>query len=708
MTARIVMDAGGGPVIGSITLVGADVSTPVLLSNADDTNVEGWRWEVLDAPPESPLNYPLPAATFSDTREITPDVKGFTIMVRLTTYRDAGRTVIDDTDQKVIRVRFEPPFDWVIPAAQESIEANELRGWAQDVNRILSDVHTLIEGGGGGGGSASFKSAVRMATTGALPEYVRVGNVITADDPGVLGDQDGVTPVEGDSILLLHGEDREDNGIYEITQLGDGGTPFILTRRDDADSDADVTSGMMVLVEEGESHRGVAYTLVEPNPITLNTSGLFFESVSGAVRGTQWWDGSSTDAGALNLGSSEAHDGDFDAVWDRINMWVGGFVMTATLPVATTDDHNRIVAFMEVAGLEQGVLTVTGDSINYGPNTGVGIMNLYGPGSLHVLRYDAGLGKFRLVHGAEALSTRDLTSKTGGLRPWQPGPETGNFDASPGFLYMWDGASGDATVTLPSLDFTKSGFAVGFVNVAPSGVLTLDPGSETILTPLGPVAGPVKLLAPYFYIVFRWTGSAWAVADSGMSAVIGGFAEDNGAVLVEVGVPEAGHVYRSMDEGQLLGRLHKGFEVIGPIDSFLVRPLVNKTLVDITFGQAMACFTDNESAVLAQADSYANAKDYVGVASTVASPFPADETALAQYAGVALIPFTLQDGSAWAVKDIIYLSPSVGGRLTNIPPSSVGQVVLSIGKVIFAAIGAEALVLLAKGEPVEIVSDIVV
>jgi hypothetical protein len=121
VTARIVMDAGGGPVIGSVTLPGAQVGTPVSLSNADNTAVEGWRWEILDAPEPSPTLNPLPAPTFSNVEEITPDVKGHTIMVRLTTYKDAGRTQIDDVDQQVIRVRFDPPFDWVIPAAQESI-----------------------------------------------------------------------------------------------------------------------------------------------------------------------------------------------------------------------------------------------------------------------------------------------------------------------------------------------------------------------------------------------------------------------------------------------------------------------------------------------------------------------------------------------------------------------------------------------------------
>lgn len=154
MAAKIVMDDGGGPVIGSITLDGADVNTPIQLSNQDNTAVSGWRWDILDAPELSPALNPLPAPTFGSTRTITPDVKGETIMVRLTTYLDVARTQLDAIDQKVIRVRFDPPFDWVIPAAQESIEANEIRGWAADVNRILREVQAFMDAGGGGGGGA--------------------------------------------------------------------------------------------------------------------------------------------------------------------------------------------------------------------------------------------------------------------------------------------------------------------------------------------------------------------------------------------------------------------------------------------------------------------------------------------------------------------------------------------------------------------------
>ena len=120
------------------------------------------------------------------------------------------------------------------------------------------------------------KSSVRFATTGALPSYNRSGNVITATANGALPSHDGVSPVEGDDLLFWHGASDTDNGIYTITQLGDGASPFILTRRGDADTDEFVTSGMRVPIEEGTLYAGLVFSLVTVNPITLNTTGLSF------------------------------------------------------------------------------------------------------------------------------------------------------------------------------------------------------------------------------------------------------------------------------------------------------------------------------------------------------------------------------------------------------------------------------------------------
>ena len=98
MTASIVTDKGEGPVVGSMNLVDSEVNTAIALSNADNSGVEAWKWEIIDSPEPSILHNPLPAPVFSAVHSITPDVIGHTVLFRLTTYKDVARSQVDDID----------------------------------------------------------------------------------------------------------------------------------------------------------------------------------------------------------------------------------------------------------------------------------------------------------------------------------------------------------------------------------------------------------------------------------------------------------------------------------------------------------------------------------------------------------------------------------------------------------------------------------
>lgn len=122
------------------------------------------------------------------------------------------------------------------------------------------------------------KAAVRAATTAALPSYSYAANVLTASSNGALPAIDTVTLIVNDRVLLKDesGANEKYNGIYEVTQVGDGSTPWKLTRTTDADTDAEVNPGMAAAVSEGSAHVGQIWILVTPEPITLNTTGLEF------------------------------------------------------------------------------------------------------------------------------------------------------------------------------------------------------------------------------------------------------------------------------------------------------------------------------------------------------------------------------------------------------------------------------------------------
>lgn len=133
-----------------------------------------------------------------------------------------------------------------------------------------------------------LKNSCRCATTAALPAYVFTatgGGTLTASVNGAFPTIDTtVTMTVGQSILVKNesGANEKYNGIYTLDQVGDGSNPWILTRRYDANSDAEVTSGMYTYVSEGTANGSNGYALMTLDPITLNTTALTFSQFSGA------------------------------------------------------------------------------------------------------------------------------------------------------------------------------------------------------------------------------------------------------------------------------------------------------------------------------------------------------------------------------------------------------------------------------------------
>lgn len=130
--------------------------------------------------------------------------------------------------------------------------------------------------------SRYWKDAVRVATTAALAG-TRALNVITANANGDINVPgiDGVTSlVVGDRILLKDQALGADNGIYEITDIGSVGTPWVLTRTSDANTTPLVPSGMACMVTEGNTYEDTAFELATNPPITLNVTALTFTQIT--------------------------------------------------------------------------------------------------------------------------------------------------------------------------------------------------------------------------------------------------------------------------------------------------------------------------------------------------------------------------------------------------------------------------------------------
>jgi hypothetical protein len=88
----------------------------------------------------------------------------------------------------------------------------------------------------------SWKQPVRAKTTAALAAntYANgssgVGATLTGNSNGALAAQDGVTLVATERLLVANEATGSHNGIYVVTQVGDGSHPYILTRATDADA----------------------------------------------------------------------------------------------------------------------------------------------------------------------------------------------------------------------------------------------------------------------------------------------------------------------------------------------------------------------------------------------------------------------------------------------------------------------------------------
>lgn len=275
-----------------------------------------------------------------------------------------------------------------------------------------------------------WKASVRLATTANLVA-TRASNVLTADANGALT-VDGTSPVVGNRILVKNQSTGADNGIYEVTAVGDGSNPYVLTRTEDANLSAEVTSGLAVFVEEGTVNNDQGYMLITADPITLNTTALSFTQFTGL--------------GQVVAGAGLTKTG------NQLDVGAGDGIDVAADSVA--------VALHATSGLEfsGGDLRVDADTARglAIDATGLYIALATDPG----LQFSAGLLDTLLV------STGGLQKAAGGLSI--------KIDDTPDTLDV--DADGLKVVGLPSL-FKVAGTAVG-ATVTASNLDTLTNGSN--------------------------------------------------------------------------------------------------------------------------------------------------------------------------------------------------------------------------------------
>lgn len=132
---------------------------------------------------------------------------------------------------------------------------------------------------------------VALATAAALPTVTYgngssgVGATLTATGNGALT-VDGSAVTNGQRVLVKNQASGLQNGVYTQTTLGDGSTPFVLTRATDMDTVGSGASrmetGAYFFVSSGSANASSSYVLTTPATITIGTTALTFTQFASA------------------------------------------------------------------------------------------------------------------------------------------------------------------------------------------------------------------------------------------------------------------------------------------------------------------------------------------------------------------------------------------------------------------------------------------
>lgn len=139
-------------------------------------------------------------------------------------------------------------------------------------------IDTLING-------IDWKQAATAGTVSALPTYAVTGSgqILTGTSNGAIpsATTDGVTLVAGNRVLVKNETSTlaPNNGIYVVTQAGNGSTPFILTRSDDANTPSEISEATLS-VSGGSTLANTQWHCNPASvPVVIGTTNITFAQI---------------------------------------------------------------------------------------------------------------------------------------------------------------------------------------------------------------------------------------------------------------------------------------------------------------------------------------------------------------------------------------------------------------------------------------------
>jgi hypothetical protein len=130
----------------------------------------------------------------------------------------------------------------------------------------------------------NFHESVHAASTSSLAANYSngtsgTGATLTADTSRAFSVLDGETVVLGERVLVKNQADAKQNGIYTLTTVGSGSTPWVLTRATDADNNptGEMKTGDFTFVQRGTVNASVGYiNNSTANPIVIGTDNISY------------------------------------------------------------------------------------------------------------------------------------------------------------------------------------------------------------------------------------------------------------------------------------------------------------------------------------------------------------------------------------------------------------------------------------------------
>ena len=232
-------------------------------------------------------------------------------------------------------------------------------------------------------GHAATKGYVDAARSGLdVKQSVRVASVAPVAIASALeaGDIiDGVTLVAGDRVLLKDQSTASENGIYVAVASG------AASRATDADSSAEVTTGMFTFVSEGNTNADNGFVLTTNDTITLGTTGLTFVQFSGAGQITPGTGLTKTGNTINAIGTADRITANEDSI-DIASTYIGQSTITTVGTIAYGTWDATTVA---VTAGGTGVESFTDNGVVYG--NGTSALDVTSAGTEHqVLRAGSG------------------------------------------------------------------------------------------------------------------------------------------------------------------------------------------------------------------------------------------------------------------------------------------------------------------------------